>query len=271
MSEQERLYEPAALTEIGLKPLWHVGNGRMLFAGCLGRNELHSHSAPVLIAGLYDDVHLRIDGGRWGRCRAAVIRAGTAYEFDARGQPMAVVYIEPSQASAEGLAALVGETREEAGAIMGMKTDVRSLRALYEDTRSFRWAGELIADVIAFSKRKARRSIDARIRRAVELVENEALESAVRCEHRKAVASAARAAKLSTSRFQHLFKEEVGVSYRRYAAWARMRVAVSEVVDGSNFTTAAHTAGFYDQPHFAREFRRIFGAPASRSLADVRR
>ena len=50
-----------------------------------------------------------------------------------------------------------------------------------------------------------------------------------------------------------------------------MRAAVRDVVGGSNLTTAAHAAGYCDQAHFAHEFRRIFGAPASRSLANVRR
>jgi methylphosphotriester-DNA--protein-cysteine methyltransferase len=45
-------------------------------------------------------------------------------------------------------------------------------------------------------------------------------------------------------RFQHLFTQEVGVPFRRYRAWNRMRMAISEIVKGSNFTTAAHAAGF---------------------------
>ncbi|HVX36307.1 MAG TPA: helix-turn-helix domain-containing protein [Hyphomicrobium sp.] len=63
---------------------------------------------------------------------------------------------------------------------------------------------------------------------------------------------------------------EVGVSYRRYLCWLRMRTAGRDVVEGSNLTMAAHGAGYCDEAHFAHEFRRIFGAPASRSLANVR-
>jgi AraC-like DNA-binding protein len=50
-----------------------------------------------------------------------------------------------------------------------------------------------------------------------------------------------------------------------------MRAAIGDIINGSNFTTAAHAAGFADQVHFAREFRRTFGAPASRGLSRVRR
>lgn len=263
------MYEPAAAPSDSLKPLWHVGDGRMLFAGCLHRNALHSHSVPVLLAGLYDDFRLKLRDDAWFSCRAAVIRAGDAYEFDAGGQPLAVVYVEPTEAPAEGLAALLCETREEHGALIGQQSDLALLRALYEDAASLRWADDAMADLIGFSKAKVRQTIDRRVACAIaSIAEGRATECDV--VRSPTVVSAARAAGLSTSRFQHLFKQETGVPYRRYAAWARMRAAVAEIVKGNNFTKAAHAAGFYDQPHFAHEFRRIFGAPASRSLAGVR-
>lgn len=244
----------------------------MLFAGCLNRNALHSHSAPVLLAGIYDDFDLKIGNGSWQRCRTAVVRAGVAYEFDAGGRPLAVVYVEPNVTSAEGLLALIGETHEVPGAVIGRRGELSLIRALYEDRDSPRWAQSGLDDLIAFSSARARRNVDGRIARAVAA----ASRSDGECDEgllssRPSVASAARTAGLSVSRFQHLFKDEVGVPYRRYLAWARMRVALREAVAGSNFTTAAHAAGFCDQAHFAHEFRRIFGAPASRSLARVRR
>lgn len=267
------MYEPAAGVNEGRKPLWHVGDGRMLFAGCLGRNALHSHSASVLLAGLYDDFRLKLGGGSWFSCRAAIIRAGDAYEFDAVGNPLAVLYVEPTETPAEGLAPLIQETREEHGALIGQQSDLGLLRVVYEDAASLRWVNEAVADLIGFSKAGTRPTIDVRVARAIEAIapkESDESEMDVERTGPPSVADAALSSGLSMSRFQHLFKQETGVSYRRYAAWARMRAAVSEVVAGSNFTTAAHAAGFYDQPHFAHEFRRIFGAPASRSLANVR-
>jgi AraC-like DNA-binding protein len=242
----------------------------MLFAGCLGRNALHSHSTSVLLAGLYDDFELRVGKERWVTCRMAVIRAGTPYEFDARGQPLAVIYGEPNVVSAEGLAVLMHAADELPGAVVSRHGEVAALRAIYEDPGSATWVGPAIADLVDFSSVRARRQIDPRIRRAIDRVasrerfgrEGDDLPS---------VSMAASQARISTSRFQHVFKAEVGVSYRRYLGWLRMRMAVRDVVDGHNLTTAAHAEGYYDQAHFAHEFRRIFGAPASRSLANVRR
>ena len=62
----------------------------------------------------------------------------------------------------------------------------------------------------------------------------------------------------------------MGVPFRRYRAWCRMRAAIGIMLRGGNLTNAAHAAGFADQAHFTRDFRRIFGARATPSLAKVR-
>jgi AraC-like DNA-binding protein len=79
-------------------------------------------------------------------------------------------------------------------------------------------------------------------------------------------AQAASAAGLSASRFQHLFTAEVGVPFRRYRLWQRLRAAIRAAAAGASLTDAAHAAGFADQAHFTRAFRRTFGAPPSRGL-----
>jgi AraC-like DNA-binding protein len=264
------LYQSAAHEAGTLKPLWHVGDARMLFAGCLNRNALHSHSTSVLLAGLYDDFALRVDHAPWIVCRMAVIRAGTPYEFDANGQPLAVLYGEPNVVSAEGLAALLSDVEELPGAVVGRSGEVAAIRAIYEDPESSCWVAPAIVDLVDYSNARARRQIDPRIARAIDrIARHEWHEGDGEMVPR--VSAAASAAGLSTSRFQHVFKTEVGVSYRRYLCWLRMRAAVRDVVEGHNLTTAAHAAGYCDQAHFAHEFRRIFGAPASRSLKNVRR
>jgi AraC-like DNA-binding protein len=266
------LYEPAAFRADILQPLWHVADSRMLFAGCLGRNAPHSHSTSVLLAGLYDDFALKVGTTEWVRCRTAVIRAGTSYEFDASGRPLAVVYVEPNAASVDGLARLIGEAWEIPGAVVGRRGEISLIRALYEDPKSPAWVAAAIEDLVCFMNGGARRKVDERIAHTIDLLAaDEARVDEAWTGRHPPVAIAARRAGLSTSRFQHVFKGEIGVSYRRYLGWRRMRMAVRDVVAGSNLTMAAHGAGYCDQAHFAHAFRRIFGAPASRSLARARR
>jgi AraC-like DNA-binding protein len=262
MTEREHLYERAAVDIGGLRPLWHIDKGRALFAGPLGRNARHRHSAPVYLAGLYGTFRLRLEA-EWLTCRTAVIPAGVPYEFDMGGNPLAVLYVEPNVAGVDALAPLLRNTREVNGALIGSTGEVALLRELYEDRSSPQWAGAALHDIVAFSKRRGARQINPRVSRIVEAMYE-------RYDELTPVAELARSVGLSASRFQHLFTQEVGVPFRRYRAWHRLRAAIREIINGSNFTAAAHAAGFFDQAHFARDFRRTFGAPASLSLSRVR-
>jgi AraC-like DNA-binding protein len=71
---------------------------------------------------------------------------------------------------------------------------------------------------------------------------------------------------LSQDRFRHLFAEQLGVPFRRYVLWRRLRLAAAELVAGSDVTTAAHSAGFADAAHFARTLKSTFGVTASQAL-----
>jgi AraC-like DNA-binding protein len=63
-----------------------------------------------------------------------------------------------------------------------------------------------------------------------------------------------------------VFTRQVGAPFRRYRAWNRMRMAISQVVEGANLTEAAHAAGFSDSAHFSHDYRRTFGAAPSLTL-----
>ena len=203
---------------------------------------------------------MRIDNGEWLTCRTAAIPAGVPYEFDMNGDPLAVLYVEPNVAGVDALTPLVCGTHEVNGALVGKSGDVSLMRELYEDRFSAPWAGEALNDIVHFSKRRSAKEIDLRVSRVVEVMYE-------RYDELTPVACLASSVGLSASRFQHLFTHKVGVPFRRYRVWHRMRAAIREIINGSNLTQAAHAAGFYDQAHFARDFRRTFGAPAFASLS----
>jgi AraC-like DNA-binding protein len=263
MSGEQSLYERATAPAGTLDALWHVDEARTLFAGPLQYNASHQHGAPVYLAGLYGPFGLRVRGNSWLTCRTAVIPAGVPHELDVGGSPIAVFYIEPSSAGADALMPLVGNSRETDGVLVGSTGEIGLMRSLYEDRSSLAWAAPALIDLLGFAGQRARKAIDPRVSRVVETMRE-------RYDDLALVAELAGQVGLSASRFQHLFTESVGVPFRRYRAWARMRAAIGEIVAGRNFTTAAHAAGFSDQAHFAHDFRRTFGAPASVSLSKVR-
>lgn len=264
MAPPDRLYEraPPAPARLAAGPLWHLDATRTCFIGPLTYNAPHQHGAPVFLAGIYGDFGVRLAGGDWRRARTAMIPAGMVHELDVGGQPIGVLYIEPSLAGPACLAALTGNAEESGGALLGAAGECAPLRALWEDADSADWAGEALDDFLGFGVRRARRPLDPRIARIMTSLDE--------ADDWPGVADACARVRLSAHHFQHLFTREVGVPYRRYRAWRRLRLAIGAVASGSRLTAAAHEAGFCDQAHFTRAFRHTFGAPPSWSLNGVR-
>jgi AraC-like DNA-binding protein len=66
---------------------------------------------------------------------------------------------------------------------------------------------------------------------------------------------------LSESRFLHLFKEQVGVPFRKYILWKKLKNAIGLVAksEGTNLTEIAHEAGFSDSAHLSKVIKSSFG------------
>lgn len=80
------------------------------------------------------------------------------------------------------------------------------------------------------------------------------------------LSEAAESAHISPSRLTHLFTEEVGIPFRSYVLWLRLRFVVERVTAGSNLTEAAIAAGFSDSSHLSRVFKDKFGLSPSALL-----
>lgn len=73
---------------------------------------------------------------------------------------------------------------------------------------------------------------------------------------------------LSESRFQHLFKSNMGVSLSKYLLWARVKHAITLISNGYSFTEAAIESGFSDSSHFSRTLKSNFGVVLRTLLID---
>jgi AraC-like DNA-binding protein len=73
------------------------------------------------------------------------------------------------------------------------------------------------------------------------------------------VAALARAAGVSPFHLERLFVRDLGVPLGEYALARRVRLAAAHIGAGEGLAAAALAAGFYDQSHLTRHFRRRMG------------
>jgi AraC-like DNA-binding protein len=74
---------------------------------------------------------------------------------------------------------------------------------------------------------------------------------------------------LSATRLTHVFSKEVGIPFRRFVLWTRIKRATEAVQRGADLTAAAFAAGFSDAAHLSRTFREMFGLSPSLLLLKV--
>lgn len=123
-------------------------------------------------------------------------------------------------------------------------------------------SGEKLCVLEAMLQARARQWVD--VPRAVRYALSE-----FHVPHGRGVLDVAAATGLSHRRFAQIFRESVGVTPKLYCRLQRLRqvlahIAVSQDVDWSD---VALTCGYYDQAHFAHEFREFSGMSPTAYLA----
>jgi AraC-like DNA-binding protein len=117
---------------------------------------------------------------------------------------------------------------------------------------------QIVAEIFEELKIKnlSNKKIDLRIQKIIEIIEKNE-------EKKMLIRELSESVSLSDSRLQHLFKEQMGVSIKRYLLWKRMSDALHIIIKGKDFTFAAHEAGFADSSHLSRAFKEHFGIKLS--------
>ncbi|MEW5853648.1 MAG: helix-turn-helix domain-containing protein [Myxococcota bacterium] len=80
------------------------------------------------------------------------------------------------------------------------------------------------------------------------------------------VAGVARTLSLSERQLERRFLDRVGLTPKKYASLRRFERAVELAQTAPSLTRVALDAGYYDQSHFIRDFRRFAGTSPSRFL-----
>jgi len=236
-----------------------VWPGRALYLGDAADTTLHAHHAIQLCIAIAGSFRLRSSArGRWVQHREAVVPADSEHQLDGRGALLALVYLEPEAEPGRQLMALPRTKSfglKEERILNRVRDRLASLAGSQDGERE---AGAAIDDVLTglMPNYVPCGGLDARV---VDLLEHLAGLS----DPRMSAADAAATVGLSSHRFQHLFRTNTGIPFRRYLLWLRLVAAVGHVARGGTLTDAAHDAGFSDSAHLSRTFRRMFGLSPS--------
>jgi AraC family transcriptional regulator len=217
--------------------------------------DIHSHHAIQITLVLSKSVlRLKSPDEEWHSYTAAIVPANYPHAFDASGEIVAVVFVEP-----ESTAGQVIRERYCAGIEQLCDTtivaEISALATAYAENLSddelIKCAGSVIAGVATTSS-SPKIIMDKRIVKAIDIMHSRIGQSIT-------LAEIADAVFLSPERFRHLFIEQTGIRFRPYILWLRLGVSVSAYAAGESLTEASFAGGFSDAAHFSRTFKRMFG------------
>lgn len=227
-----------------------VGNDRSLYTGEIPATDWHAHAAPVLLIGLSGRFALHHGEGRLDTCRSALVAAGVWHRFDPLGETVALMYLEPDAPEARGLLDALGVgdgVLFDVAMPVGARATTDAYLRHFDVQSLLRW------------RLPPGRPLDPRVARSLQALRAVPLTPLSR-------AGAAGGVHLSVSRFNHLFSQEMGVSFRSYRVWSQVRHAVAAWSVQARMTQVALDAAFADSAHFSRVFRQTFGMTPSSVL-----
>ena len=230
-----------------------LGADRALYLGELPATGWHRHASPVFLQGLSGRFALHLQG-RIETCHSALIDTGIEHVFDPCGEAVALVYLEPDAPEVRGLRVLFGQ---HGGIILDPSRPVLTRSASQTRLQAFDLPALLALELPACAP------LDARVAHSLRLMR-------LGGEGPLGRADVATAVHLSSSRFNHLFSAEIGVSFRQYRIWSQVRAAMSAMASGPRLTDAALSGAFVDSSHFSRMFRQTFGMTPSSVLKPLR-
>jgi AraC family transcriptional regulator len=248
---------PAPVT-YGVEPRWYLWDGGFFAVGkSEGVVPTHAHHAIQIVLSLDRPLSISAGEDAWQEGRGIIVLPDVVHRYNGNGASAAMLFVDPESAegvwlrkSVGGDIAVVPDARVDAAcgglaklaadpfAAVGIRTIVRDcVQSLSAGVPPARHLDPRVTAVL----RHIRESDDLRI----------------------SLETAAASAFLSPSRFQHLFKQQVGLAFRRYMLWRKLTRAMLSIGRERTLSAAAQASDFSDAAHLTRTFYQMFGIPPS--------
>ena len=247
--------EPSRWAEM---PRWYLWDGGFLV---LGRSDglvaPHDHHAIQIVIAIDGDMRISRPQEEWRFGRGIIVLPDVVHRFSANGSLGAMLFVDPESAEGAWLRTAVAEE-------ITIVPEVR-LHAAATALRTFLERPMEAMDVRLLIRHCVRtlcggvppsRRLDPRVTRVLDEIRRSD-------DLRISLEKAASSAFLSPSRFQHLFKQQVGLPFRRYMLWRKLTRAMLAIGRERTLTAAAQVSDFADAAHLTRTFYQMFGITPS--------
>jgi len=217
---------------------------------------MHRHMAAHIIISINGKMCVESDGVEY-QCHGVMLPSGTLHSVNTYGKPALVFLYDCTTDIAKQIQTISYVSGDCCQKIVESYTNFENA-CTSDDYRRFE---RYVLAQLGFASMSACVR-DERILSAMEYIRSMASEN-LSC---KTVADTVC---LSQSRFSHLFKEQVGMTFAAYLIYQRIMCVYALLLQGKAITEAALEAGFSSSAHFADVNRRIFGLPASTITCDL--
>jgi len=240
---------------------WYVWDGGFLAIGqARGVVPRHAHHAIQIVLALEGEIAVQGKDERWVTARGIIVGPDLEHSFDAQGSFAAMLFVDPEstegvwlRASLQKDVTIIPEQR-----VLACTTELARFRDRPLESLEI---GALIRHCVQSLTAGAlpARRLDERVTRVLQQIQRSN-------DLRLSLAAAARIVFLSPSRFAHLFKQQLGLPFRRYVLWRKLTRAMLAIGREGTATAAAYDADFADAAHLTRTFCQMFGIPPSAML-----
>lgn len=254
-------------------PRWYLWEGGFLLtARAQGQVAAHAHHAIQVVIALEGCVAVAGADGTWHETRGLIVRSDAEHSFDCNGAFGVMLFVDPE--SSEG-AWLSRSLQHDITMVPDARLDpiVAELREFSERSERSNQAGQTDqaaqvdepADPAALVRRCVHglrpglaptRKLDARVTTVLATIR-------ASDDLRMSLEQAASVACLSSTRFAHVFKEQVGLPFSRYMLWRKLTRAMVAIASEGTIAAAAHAADFADAAHLTRTFYQMVGMAPS--------
>ena len=239
----------------------HINNGIAIYVGRNIQTKLHTHHAVEIVIAFNKPFLISSNGSEFEKSECSIITADLAHQFAGQDDLYIFLYFDAELLFAQQLEHKLSLNKN--GIIHFLGKEIEKARKdfiewfqsdSFDENSAKTIIQNLFQDVT--SEAPAASMTENRIANAIQLIHS-SLHNEISLEN---IASGVF---LSESRFAHLFKEQIGIPFRRYVLWCRMQAALKAVMQSQSFTQAAYEGGFADVAHLSRTFTEMFGVSPS--------